>query len=115
MPYTLKRGVALVMTAEIEKMVNVIAPIYESFGLPFVITSGVDGPHRPDSLHYQFRAIDARKHFSDQVMNDIWKHNGKVILIHIRNQCRLNGLPVDVVEETDHIHYEYDDRHRERA
>lgn len=110
MPYNIKRGVALVMSAELEALIGVIDQVFAAFKLPLVITSGVDGPHRPGSLHYKFRAIDVRKLFGNQELNNVWNNDGPIILGTIRTRCKERKIPVDIIEETDHIHFEYDER-----
>ena len=108
--YLLKRGVALFMSAEIENIISVLIPVYRAFSLPIIITSGLDGPHRANSLHYKFRAIDVRIHFDVQEMNDRWKMHGHDIIGLIRDKAMKLHYPIDVVEETDHLHIEWDDK-----
>jgi len=108
--YTLKRGVALFMSAQIEQMLTVMEPVYLAFKVPLVITSGLDGPHRSDSLHYRFLAFDVRKKFDNVELSENWNIHSKTILATLRENFRIKNMPVDMVHEIDHIHAEWDEK-----
>jgi hypothetical protein len=108
--YTLKQGVAIYMTAEIDKMLVVICSVFRAFKLPVVITSGLDGPHRELSLHSRFRAFDMRKNFDDSLLRDIWKHNRLTILSFINDKFKMLEYPVTILEEEDHLHIEWSEQ-----
>ena len=61
-----------------------------------VVTSGKDGKHGENSLHYKGRAVDLRT----RDFTDIWATKLRMAL----------GKGWDVVVESDHIHVELDDR-----
>lgn len=68
--------------------------VMRKYGVPFVITSGLDGTHSAGSLHYYGFAIDVRTRelgiYLNRAYNDI-----------------KNSLPeFDVVLESNHIHIE---------
>jgi len=107
MPYTLKRGVTLFMSPEIEKILEVVCPVFNAFGLPVVITSGVDGPHRENSLHYNFRAIDIRKNFTSPLAAAGWIIHRKKILEGMEIYFLNKKFHVSIVDEEDHIHLEW--------
>jgi len=107
--YQLKNGVTMHLTPEIEKMLSVIHPIFRAFFLPVVITSGVDGPHRLGSLHYKFRAIDIRKNFLCGADVCTWSMHSRTILDSLRINFFQKGMPVRVIDETDHLHIEWCD------
>lgn len=69
-----------------------------------IITSGVDGEHRDNSLHYVGLAVDLRT-------RDLTPTEISRLVLALRN--RLNGSkgnnrPYQVVVEPTHIHLEYD-------
>ena len=63
------------------------------------ITSGKDGLHSKDSLHYQGLAIDLRT-------RDM--KNPKMVVILLKNTL---DYELDIVLEKDHIHIEYDPKY----
>lgn len=107
MAYQLKRGVTIFLSPEIEKILEVACLVYRAYGLPVVITSGVDGPHRENSLHYNFRAIDIRKNFSSPFMIAGWNIHREKILEGLETNFQHKKYPVLIVEEQDHIHLEW--------
>jgi hypothetical protein len=107
MTYQIKRGVSLFMSPEIEKILEVVCPVYHSFKIPVVITSGVDGPHRENSLHYNFRAIDIRKNFPSPLAAAGWTIHRESILDGMERNFQYKKYPVFIVEEQDHIHLEW--------
>lgn len=105
--YTLKQGVTIFMSPEIETILSVVQPVYKSFALPVVITSGLDGPHRNGSKHYRFRAIDLRKKFIDPLDSETWIVHGSRIIDMMETIFRVKNLPVRIVNEEDHLHVEW--------
>jgi len=105
--YILKRGVTLFMSPEIEKILEPLCLVYDAFKLPLVITSGLDGPHRENSLHFNFRAIDIRKLFPDVQHSETWNIHGEYILYGIRELYKTRKYPVIVLNESDHLHIEW--------
>ena len=105
--YSLKRGVTIFISPEIERMLETFSFVFAAFKLPLVITSGLDGPHRENSLHYRFRAFDVRKIFNDPFHDETWKIHRENILDALENQFQHRKLPVLIVEEADHIHTEW--------
>lgn len=66
-----------------------------------VITSGIDGVHSPNSLHYALRAIDIRSYnFPNAAALGDFAQELKAEL----------GPSYDIVIEADHIHVEFDPR-----
>ena len=105
--YSLKCGASLHMTPEIEKILSVMHPVYRAYMIPIVITSGLDGPHRQDSLHYKFRAFDVRKFFPDVLMSKLWELHGREIIDAITIKFLQEGIPARILNEEDHLHAEY--------
>ena len=95
----MKRGVVLVSNKKyIFDILIAARSAYAKHGKDVVITSGIDGTHRPNSLHYKGLALDLRtNHLTDgqrvEIMNDLRS---------------LLGDDYDVVFEGDHFHLEYD-------
>lgn len=75
--------------------------VWRDVGLDLcVITSGVDGRHSPQSLHYAGAAIDLRtRDLAPQQIEDIART--------LRGRL---GVDFDVVVESDHLHVEYQPR-----
>ena len=67
-------------------------------GRKAVITSGRDGKHKTNSLHYAGKAIDIRT-------RDLKKSLVQKLARALRSKL---GGKFDVVVETDHIHIEFD-------
>jgi hypothetical protein len=110
MPYALKKGVALYMSEEIEKILEIICPIFDAFYIPVVITSGLDGPHRENSLHGKFRAIDLRKNFDRPGLSGSWSIHRKAIISCIEQKIKFHDYPIKFLEEEDHLHIEWFER-----
>jgi len=70
-----------------------------------VITSGSDGKHGPNSLHYKGKALDLR-------INTILKE--QLPTVHKELKWAL-GEQFDVVLESDHFHLEFDPKEREKS
>lgn len=71
--------------------------IFAKYGSELVITSGNDGKHSPNSLHYKGMALDFRT----------WHVAGREWEVANAIQKAL-GDDFDVVAESDHIHCELD-------
>ena len=99
MTIRLKRGVFLTgRSTVLFDMILAARTAYAKMGKDVVITSGAEGTHRPDSLHYKGRAIDLRtRHLTDaervEIMDDM-----KAAL----------GSDFQTLFEGDHFHLEYD-------
>ena len=63
-----------------------------------VVTSGNDGEHRNDSLHYEDDALDFRVWGTD-------REQRASILEYLRHML---GDQYDILDEDDHIHIEWD-------
>lgn len=93
-----KAGVQFEHVCAMVVMHSVVCSVYEAFGYPVTVTSGSDGAHRPQSLHYSDRALDYRT-----------RH------VSVRDRARITeklkkqlGAGFDVVLEEDHLHVEWD-------
>lgn len=76
--------------------------VYQRYGQPCWITSGSDGKHGPQSLHYQGAALDLRtRHLTIE----------QIPLIYRELKLAL-GEQFDVVLEPDHIHVEFDPKEK---
>lgn len=76
-------------------------PVVEHFGVPFVITSLLDGKHSPNSFHYKGLAMDFR---TREISTPAKKQQ-------LRDRCAMAlGPEFDVVLESDHMHVEFDPR-----
>src|SRR5437016_3377670 len=94
---SIKPGVSLKqLNAHTLLAVIVASQIYDKRQESFVITSGDEGSHMQNSLHYKGDAVDIRLPvFSDakEVVQEIYA-------------CL--GMQYDVILEKDHIHIEFD-------
>ncbi len=100
MPYKVKRGVVLVLSRPVERLLDIMEAAVDGTGLAyFWVTSGVEGGHGATSLHYEARALDVRN-------RDWTKMQTKAIhmaLATMRKQFpSLHFLP-----EADHLHIEW--------
>lgn len=95
----LKDGVSLVgLKLEMRRVMIQAGFIWGRKGQSCVITSGTEGEHSDESLHPFGYALDFRaRYFNPEV-----KHT-----VVLELQAKL-GLDYDVIEESDHIHVEYD-------
>jgi hypothetical protein len=107
MYYQINKGVLILLSVEIENILSIVCPIFKTFRLPVVITSGVEGPHREGSLHYKFRAIDIRKKFNDPLQISNWEIHRELILSYLDSRFLLSGFPVAIIDEADHLHIEW--------
>lgn len=69
------------------------------FRKDLVVTSLLDGKHSENSLHYSGNAVDFRT-------RHLTADKKRLFYLALRN--RLERIGYDVVEETDHIHVEWD-------
>lgn len=86
------------ISPEMSLAFSVVASVFQSYGLSCIVTSGLDGKHSTNSLHYSGRALDFRtRHVSPGVLFQL-VHNVKEAL----------GPEFDVVNESTHLHVEFD-------
>lgn len=94
----IKAGVKLHPSTIWAVAMPVIFEVFRSFGVTPVITSGVDGRHMPESLHYKGLAFDFRTRHVPQ--GDL-----AALTAHLSDAL---GGNFDVVLESDHVHVEFD-------
>lgn len=75
-----------------------IRGVYGRHGYTCTITSGSDGKHGPNSLHYKGCALDIRT-------RDVLPDTLAVMVLEIKQAL---GAQFDVVLEKDHLHVEWD-------
>jgi len=94
-----KAGVCLVGVQPVmSRAAMKVADVYKKFGRSCVITSGVEGKHSANSLHYEGLALDFRtRHLLET------KH-----LALRQAVSEALGDDFDVVLERTHLHVEYD-------
>lgn len=73
-------------------------------GVPCVITSGSDGTHGPNSLHYKGKALDFRT-------NTLRAEQVHPVYLALKAAL---GAQFDVVLEATHLHVEYDPKEPEK-
>ena len=94
----IKPGVKLHPSTVWAVAIPIIFEIFRDFGVSPVITSGIDGVHSNNSLHYSGRAFDFRtRHVHPDNRLEL-----------IASLAAALGEEFDVVLETDHIHIEFD-------
>jgi uncharacterized protein YcbK (DUF882 family) len=89
-----KEGVELRVTQTINEILALIVPVYESFGVPCVVTSGTDGQHDEHSKHYLGQALDFR-------VSNIKPDDLQPLIEACKKAC---GQQYFVLFESDHIH-----------
>ena len=95
----LKAGVVLSLSPEMAKALHAIEREHlRVVGRHAIITSGRDGTHRPDSLHYSGNAVDIRS-------RDLSVEKKYLLASALKTAL---GIRFDVIVEHDHIHIEYD-------
>lgn len=97
---SIKQGVKLIgIKPEMTFAAIIVDQVYTQYNIQdCVITSGLDGQHKPHSKHYTGEALDFRtRNMPDNI----------AVLITDVAQQRL-GENYDIIFETDHIHCEYD-------
>ena len=96
----MKRGVVMMGRSPVLfQIIDAAKAAYFPLGLDVVITSGVDGTHHPNSLHYDGKALDLRT-FHIETETD--REDIQMVLV-----SKL-GADFDVLFEKDHFHIEYD-------
>ena len=94
----IKHGVKLAKQNVWAVAMPIIFEIYRDFGVTAVITSGTDGLHLPNSLHYSGMAFDFRtRHVPLGQREELAAEVSRAL-----------GDNFDVVLESDHLHVEYD-------
>jgi len=91
------------LTSNLLFAIVVAEGVYNSHGVELVITSCNDGKHSTTSLHYAGSAVDIR---SRNLPEDITPQE---VVGDIRQRL---SIDFDVIEESDHIHIEYQPRRR---
>ena len=95
---SLKEGVRLSgLRPELAVACIALHDIYNSLGVAFTITSGIEGKHSMGSGHYRGCAIDVRT-------RDLSSVQVATVLKRAREQLGLDFL---VLQEADHIHVEF--------
>ena len=96
-----KKNVIVIFNGKTMSAFPHIERVYKDIGVPCVCTSGMDGVHSENSLHYEARAWDFRTTDVKDIPNLV-----------ARLKKALDPMYYDVVAETDHIHIEYDPKQR---
>jgi len=106
----IKAGVKVDFVEPFLSALNTIGNSFLSLNLPWVLTSGVDGTHRPGSLHYLGLAGDFR--LGPQYARSFRENVASRVRADLAKWCVDNSLPgrFDVVLEPRHLHVEYDRR-----
>lgn len=81
------------------RMIDAMEYVCGQYGIVPVITSGTDGTHRANSLHYSGDALDFRR----------WDTDRAGITQRVLTEVRYYlGAEYDAILEVDHFHIEYD-------
>lgn len=95
----IKAGVDLRgLTPQMAVAYTIACTVYQRHNYDCVITSGSDGKHGPNSLHYSGKALDLRT-------NNLRSESVHPIYLKLKQAL---GEQFDVVLESDHIHLEWD-------
>lgn len=89
-----KEGVQLAVTQTVYEILSRIVPVYTSFGVPCVVTSGTDGQHKEGSKHYLGQALDFR-------VRDVQPDRLGALVEACKKACNQDFF---VLFEGDHIH-----------
>lgn len=101
----IKAGVDLRgLTPQMAVAYTIACAVYQRQNYDCVITSGSDGKHGPNSLHYSGKALDIRT-------NNLRSESVHPLYLKLKQAL---GLQFDVVLETDHIHLEFDPKEPEK-
>lgn len=94
-----KEGVSLIgIEQEIITALKVLYYLYFALGKTLTVTSTFEGQHRPGSLHYKGLAVDLR----------VWNLSTAERKRIVEAAKGLLGKDYDVIDETNHIHVEFD-------
>ena len=95
----IKKGVQVGLIQPQVNLALIIAnQIWNNLGQELVVTSGDDGQHMQDSLHYQGFGVDLRTRY--------FEHHEKISAF--TQLTRNLGNNFDVIMHDTHIHMEYD-------
>jgi len=101
--FALKPGAQLPTTAEMSIALRAVSDVWGRYGYVPTVTSGTDGEHGDDSLHYDGLALDFRT-------KDLSPRLKQQMIADVRDEL---GGSYDVVLEfagsaNEHLHIEYD-------
>jgi hypothetical protein len=96
--FAAKPGTTLSNEPDIEYARSVFARVWQQYGYTLTVTSGYDGSHSAQSLHYKGLAEDYRTRDVSPAHLSAMLDDARAIL----------GRDYDVVLEIDHVHVEYD-------
>lgn len=96
--FAAKPGAVLSNEPAIEHARRIVARVWASRGYSLTVTSGYDGSHRAQSLHYAGLAEDYRT-------RDVAPAHLPAMVDSVRS---ILGSDYDVVLEPDHLHVEFD-------
>lgn len=97
----IKLGVTIqYLSRPCRRALKTVDNIYKKYGEEAVITSANEGNHSPSSLHYCNNAFDIRLPETKD-------------LTQLLEELKINlGKKFDVVDETNHIHIEFDPKNK---
>lgn len=96
--FAVKAGAVLSTRPEIESARRVVSNVWRRHGFTATVTSGYDGSHQANSLHYEGLAEDYRT-------SDVPSNILPTMVAEVRAQL---GSNYDVILESTHLHVEYD-------
>jgi hypothetical protein len=101
--YTTKSGVEVPSNPQMDYAAQIVVQVWNKYGFQAVMTSGLDGEHREDSLHYSGFATDWRTKNLPLTLK-------KTMVNEVRSRL---GSNYDVLLEflgsdNEHMHIEYD-------
>ncbi len=89
-----KEGVELRVTKTVNEILGLIVPVYDSFGIDCIVTSGTDGTHDEHSKHYLGQALDFR-------VSNVHPDDLQALVQACKKAC---GEQYFVLFEGDHVH-----------
>jgi hypothetical protein len=107
-PVSMKPGASITgVSPEMAFGMVIISGVFQSRGVPCVITAGTDGKHGVGSLHYIGSAVDIRlpSRFTSTIESDGAMRRDLELAL---------GEEWDVVLEVDHLHVEWDPKKSNR-